>query len=120
MAYHSPNGTHTYGNQSFVYTTADPRPNLNATNILKCDKAFGVHNCNGIGGVFGQEYRPPTKESYGLWKVWLWLPDTNRYAIDYWEWEGSSQILANAWIGEYNSTSLKYFQYGFDITLNKA
>ena len=96
-----------------------PMPVLSSSNVQKCDVAFGPNFCNGIGGVFGQSYTKPNATSYGVWKIWLWLPDTYKYSTDYWNWEGSGFTL-NTWVGEYNSTSGVYVQYGQDITLNQA
>lgn len=75
------NSTHalTFTEQAEIYDNGDPKPNFDTKLIKKCHVAFGDKPCNGIGGVYGQEYTPPTSTSYGLWKVWLWLPDSYQY-----------------------------------------
>ena len=48
---------------------------------VKCPDAFGTHMCNGLREVYGQQwsaYVPSdgtNKEVYGVYTVWLWLPD---------------------------------------------
>ena len=49
----------------------------------------------------------------------MWLPDTYLYVVDYWNWEGTGFAL-NTWVGEYDASTGKYFQYGQDIVINLA
>lgn len=96
-----------------------------ASKEIFCEPNFGPHPCNGFNGVFGSDFKSATNTSAGLWKLWLWLPESSHASyFDYNLQQGDEMVV---WAGTYSDIedggtmfNTGYWQYGEYITLSGA